>query len=104
MKRLRRDSFGYQRSDPAKKVLYYCPQMKALAESVAEQAKQDGNLQISLGEISWGKFPDGFPNLFVEGAESIRGKHVGRAGTWHTLLLPLHFAVLYVNVVSQAKP
>ena len=28
VKRLRRDSFGYQRSDPAKKVLYYCPQMK----------------------------------------------------------------------------
>jgi hypothetical protein len=33
--------------------------MKELAESVAERAKQDGNLQISLGDISWGKFPDG---------------------------------------------
>ena len=27
-------------------------------------------------EVSWAKFPDGFPNLFVEGAEEIRGKHV----------------------------
>ena len=36
-KRLRRESFGPY-GDPHKKYLYYCPQMKELAESVSKQA------------------------------------------------------------------
>jgi hypothetical protein len=37
MKRARRESFGPW-GDPKKKYLYYCPQMKELAESVSKQA------------------------------------------------------------------
>jgi ribose-phosphate pyrophosphokinase len=47
--------------------------MKDLAKAIAAQPS---HLDIQTREISWKKFPDGFPNLFVEGAESIRGKHV----------------------------
>ena len=72
VKRARRESFGPW-SDPRKKYLYYCPQMRDLAHAIAAQPS---SLEITLGEISWKKFPDGFPNLFVDGAESIRGKHV----------------------------
>jgi|MDSW01.2.fsa_nt_gb ribose-phosphate pyrophosphokinase len=71
-KRLRRESFG-PLGDPHKKYLYYCPQMKSLADAIASQPS---SLDIRTREISWKKFPDGFPNLFVEGAEDIRGKHV----------------------------
>jgi|TARA_B110000977_G_scaffold188043_1_gene255819 phosphoribosylpyrophosphate synthetase len=71
-KRARRESFGPY-GDPHKKYLYYCPQMKDLADAIAAQPS---HLDIQTREISWKKFPDGFPNLFVEGAESIRGKHV----------------------------
>ena len=71
-KRLRRESFG-PHGEPHKKYLYYCPQMKDLAKAIAAQPS---HLDIQTREISWKKFPDGFPNLFVEGAESIRGKHV----------------------------
>ena len=71
-KRLRRESFG-PLGDPHKKYLYYCPQMKSLADAIASQPS---SLDIRTREISWKKFPDGFPNLFVEGAEDISGKHV----------------------------
>ena len=71
-KRTRRDSFGPW-GDPSIKYLYYCPQMKELAHSIAAQPTK---LTIRPMEVSWAKFPDGFPNLFVEGAEEIRGKHV----------------------------
>eukprot|EP00227_Mantoniella_beaufortii_P016494 CAMPEP_0197579674 /NCGR_PEP_ID=MMETSP1326-20131121/3630_1 /TAXON_ID=1155430 /ORGANISM="Genus nov. species nov., Strain RCC2288" /LENGTH=177 /DNA_ID=CAMNT_0043143211 /DNA_START=76 /DNA_END=606 /DNA_ORIENTATION=+ len=73
VKRMRRESFGPWGS-PCKKILYYCPQMKDLAHAVAAHAQ--GDMTITLGDISWKRFPDGFPNVFVEGAESIRGKHV----------------------------
>ena len=70
--RLRRGSFGAL-GGPHEKYLYYCPQMKSLADAIASQPS---SLDIRTREISWKKFPDGFPNLFVEGAEDIRGKHV----------------------------
>ncbi len=31
---------------------------------------------VSLGSITWKKFPDGFPNIFVHDVESIKGCHV----------------------------
>ena len=78
-KRLRRESFG-PLGDPHKKYLYYCPQMKSLADAIASQPS---SLDIRTREISWKKFPDGFPNLFVEGAEDIRGKHVAFLATFN---------------------
>lgn len=49
-KRARRDSFGPW-GDPKKKYLYYCPQMKELATSIAAQV---GNWGRELGGEGWG--------------------------------------------------
>ncbi|KAK2983347.1 hypothetical protein RJ640_016085 [Escallonia rubra] len=56
----------------SKKVcLFYCAEMKALAERVA--AESDA---IELRSITWRTFEDGFPNLFIANAHGIRGQHV----------------------------
>ncbi|KHN00385.1 Ribose-phosphate pyrophosphokinase 3, mitochondrial [Glycine soja] len=52
-------------------VLFYCPETKVLAEKIAAQTDS-----IELRNISWGKFPDGFPNIFIPNAQGIRGMHV----------------------------
>lgn len=52
--------------------LFYCPQQRALAERIAA-ARSDS---VTLGEIQWRTFADGFPNLFIEGAAEIRNCHV----------------------------
>nr|KYP66277.1 hypothetical protein KK1_012564 [Cajanus cajan] len=54
-----------------KVVLFFCPETKALAEKIA--ADSDA---IELRNISWGKFADGFPNIFIPNAQGIRGQHV----------------------------
>ncbi|KAM5567900.1 hypothetical protein ABKV19_015799 [Rosa sericea] len=56
----------------AKKVcLFYCAETKELAQKVA--AESDG---IELRSITWRKFADGFPNIFIPNAHAIRGQHV----------------------------
>lgn len=56
----------------SKKVcLFYCAEMKALAERIA--AESDA---IELRSITWRTFEDGFPNLFISNAQGIRGQHV----------------------------
>ncbi len=45
-----------------KTVLFYCPQMEALAKKIVV-ARPD---EIELGSITWDRFKDGFPNIFVE--------------------------------------
>ncbi|XP_059657877.1 ribose-phosphate pyrophosphokinase 4-like [Cornus florida] len=56
----------------SKKVcLFYCAEMQALAERIA--AESDA---IELRSITWRKFEDGFPNLFISNAHGIRGQHV----------------------------
>ncbi|KAM1379238.1 hypothetical protein ACFX2I_021144 [Malus domestica] len=56
----------------AKKVcLFYCAETKALAENVAAQSDS-----IELRSITWRKFDDGFPNIFIPNAHGIRGQHV----------------------------
>ncbi|CAI5493038.1 unnamed protein product, partial [Closterium sp. Naga37s-1] len=58
---------------PSKKqvCLFYCSEMAELAASIAEDLDN-----IELKPIEWGKFEDGFPNLFVPNAHGIRGRHV----------------------------
>ncbi|KAL3511326.1 hypothetical protein ACH5RR_030727 [Cinchona calisaya] len=51
--------------------LYYCSEMKALAQRIA--AESDA---IELRSITWRTFEDGFPNLFISNAHGIRGQHV----------------------------
>ncbi|XP_061372754.1 ribose-phosphate pyrophosphokinase 4 [Gastrolobium bilobum] len=54
-----------------KVVLFFCAETKALAEKIS--AESDA---IELRTISWGKFPDSFPNIFIPNAQGIRGQHV----------------------------
>ncbi|KAI5679242.1 hypothetical protein M9H77_10192 [Catharanthus roseus] len=62
----------------SKKVcLFYCAEMKALAERIA--AESDA---IELRSISWRTFEDGFPNLFISNAHGIRGQHVAFLGSF----------------------
>jgi hypothetical protein len=48
------------------------PTSEKLAQSIVNE---DPKLFVK-GSISWGKFEDGFPNIFIEGVKSIVGKHV----------------------------
>ena len=45
--------------------------MKALAEEIASK---DTDF-FRLGEISWDKFEDGFPNLFIKNVDDLRGQN-----------------------------
>ncbi|VFQ75396.1 unnamed protein product [Cuscuta campestris] len=56
---------------PKKVCLFYCPETKPLAESVAAQSDY-----IEPCGIHWRTFDDGFPNLFIPNAHGIRGQHV----------------------------
>jgi len=64
-------------------VLFHGPDNKQLAQNIIQSAKTlaneigepDSEL-IKLGEITWGKFEDGMPNLFIHNVESIRGRDV----------------------------
>ncbi|XP_050120325.1 ribose-phosphate pyrophosphokinase 4-like [Malus sylvestris] len=51
--------------------LFYCAETKALAQNVAAQSDS-----IVLRSITWRKFDDGFPNIFIPNAQGIRGHHV----------------------------
>ncbi|XP_027772351.1 ribose-phosphate pyrophosphokinase 4-like isoform X3 [Solanum pennellii] len=51
--------------------LFYCNEMKDLAERIASQSDA-----IELRNITWRTFEDGFPNLFISNAHGIRGQHV----------------------------
>ncbi|CAO2166233.1 unnamed protein product [Urochloa humidicola] len=52
-------------------LLFYCEEMRELAQQVVAR-----NDDIELRSISWRTFADGFPNLFISNAHSIRGRHV----------------------------
>jgi len=54
-------------------IVYYCPSMEPVARKMLEQ--DDCKIFVRLGEIEWKKFEDGFPNLFIKGIESVRGRH-----------------------------
>lgn len=50
-------------------VLFHCPQMAGLARRICQV-----NPRIHTGKIKWGKFEDGWPNLFIAKEEKIRQK------------------------------
>lgn len=58
---------------PKKKqvLLYYCVEAEDLARKVASQSDF-----IQLQSINWRSFDDGFPNLYINKAQDIRGQHV----------------------------
>ncbi|CAA2982858.1 ribose-phosphate pyrophosphokinase 4-like isoform X1 [Olea europaea subsp. europaea] len=51
--------------------LFYCSEMKDLAERIASASDS-----IELRGITWRTFEDGFPNLFISNAHGIRGQRV----------------------------
>lgn len=64
-------ALGSNMKNGKKVCLFYCAEMKDLAERVA--AESDA---IELRSITWRTFEDGFPNLFISNAHGIRGQHV----------------------------
>nr|Q9XGA1.1 RecName: Full=Ribose-phosphate pyrophosphokinase 4; AltName: Full=Phosphoribosyl pyrophosphate synthase 4 [Spinacia oleracea]CAB43602.1 phosphoribosyl pyrophosphate synthase isozyme 4 [Spinacia oleracea] len=52
-------------------LLFYCVEAEELARKVAAQSPL-----ITLQSINWRSFDDGFPNLFINNAQDIRGQHV----------------------------
>ncbi|KAK9153235.1 hypothetical protein Sjap_000715 [Stephania japonica] len=52
-------------------LLFYCVESEALARKVAHLSDS-----IKLQSINWRSFDDGFPNLFINNAQDIRGQHV----------------------------
>lgn len=55
-------------------VLFSCPEMESLRREIL--GIKGINEYVKPGEISWKRFEDGFPNLFIEDVNQIRGKHV----------------------------
>uniref|UniRef100_A0A7S0M3Y7 Phosphoribosyltransferase domain-containing protein n=1 Tax=Cryptomonas curvata TaxID=233186 RepID=A0A7S0M3Y7_9CRYP len=54
---------------PAARVVLLCaPQTRKLGEQLVRITKS-----VSLGQITWDKFPDGFPNIFVHDVEKLKG-------------------------------
>jgi len=48
-------------------ILFYCQQMAAMAHRIAEL-----DPSIKLGDIKWGRFPDGYPGIYIEKQRKIR--------------------------------
>eukprot|EP00798_Chlamydomonas_sp_ICE-L_P007354 gene7354-477_t len=60
-------------------ILFYSPPMEELAQKIVLA----GEGSIKLGNMRWKRFADGFPDLFVEDAMSIRNKHCAFLGSFH---------------------
>ncbi|CAM8951648.1 unnamed protein product [Rhodiola kirilowii] len=52
-------------------LLFYCLESEELARKIALDSDH-----IKLQSINWRSFDDGFPNLFINNAHDIRGRHV----------------------------
>lgn len=63
-------------------VLFYAPEMEDLAKKIA--AEDVGGSSVELGDIDWRKFPDGFPDLFVNDAYGVRDRHVAFLASFHS--------------------
>ncbi|PON90696.1 Ribose-phosphate pyrophosphokinase [Trema orientale] len=51
--------------------LFYCAECEDLAHKVASESDF-----ITLQTIKWRNFDDGFPNIFINNAQDLRGQHV----------------------------
>ncbi|CAM8909791.1 unnamed protein product [Rhodiola kirilowii] len=58
-------------SEKKQVLLFYCVESEDLARKVAAHSQH-----IQLQSINWRSFDDGFPNLFINNAQDIRGQHV----------------------------
>eukprot|EP00285_Hemiselmis_virescens_P000774 CAMPEP_0173409698 /NCGR_PEP_ID=MMETSP1356-20130122/72811_1 /TAXON_ID=77927 ORGANISM="Hemiselmis virescens, Strain PCC157" /NCGR_SAMPLE_ID=MMETSP1356 /ASSEMBLY_ACC=CAM_ASM_000847 /LENGTH=334 /DNA_ID=CAMNT_0014371215 /DNA_START=126 /DNA_END=1127 /DNA_ORIENTATION=- len=55
----------------SRQVLLCAPQTQKLGESVVQHTRG-----VFLGNVTWAKFPDGFPNIFVHDVDKLKGCHV----------------------------
>ncbi|KAG7012044.1 Ribose-phosphate pyrophosphokinase 4, partial [Cucurbita argyrosperma subsp. argyrosperma] len=63
---------GSMAKPPKKNVfLFYCAECEELAHKVAAQSDS-----ITLQTIKWRTFDDGFPNIYINNAQDLRGNHV----------------------------
>jgi len=62
-----------------KKIVFYCPEMERMAREV-QASDPDA---VELGTIKWRRFPDGYPNIFIDNADDIRGRHVAFLASFH---------------------
>ncbi|KAK4266180.1 hypothetical protein QN277_027140 [Acacia crassicarpa] len=51
--------------------LFFCLECEEVARKVAAQSDH-----ITLQSIKWRSFADGFPNIYIQNAEELRGQHV----------------------------
>lgn len=51
--------------------LFYCAECEELAHKIAAQSDS-----ITLQTIKWRTFDDGFPNIYINNAQDLRGNHV----------------------------
>lgn len=68
----------FNRGDIIMTILFYAPQMEALAREIQEtstRARTDGTF-VGLGKISWERFSDGTPDLHIMDPEGVRGEDV----------------------------
>jgi len=54
-------------------ILFHGPEMEEFAQKLL---KCDSGKLLRLGRISWNRFEDGFPNLFIHDVEAVRGSDV----------------------------
>ncbi|GMN54925.1 hypothetical protein TIFTF001_024057 [Ficus carica] len=60
-----------EKSQKKQVFLFYCSESEDLARKVASQSDS-----ITLQTIKWRSFDDGFPNIFINNAQELRGQHV----------------------------
>ncbi|GAB4818339.1 hypothetical protein N2152v2_005385 [Parachlorella kessleri] len=60
-------------------LLFYYPDCELLATRIREMSGGS----VELAEITWKRFADGFPNLFVKDAIRIRNRHVAFLASFH---------------------
>lgn len=79
-------------------ILFYCTAMEELAKKIAENEK------IVLGKISWGRFENGFPNLFIENVEgTVEGQDVAFLASFQPENILEQLAVIYALPRYGAK-
>lgn len=81
------------------RILLHSPQMAALAKKVVAL-----DASVSLGEIEWKRFPDGFPNIFIKEMDALIGKDVAFLASFDaTDTIFEQISVMYALAAARPK-